>query len=131
MKLNLIPSEDGITRLASEGDITLLEVQGCANPLQGVLGPDGFRRKVLLSLERSCFVDSAGVGWLILAHKKFSDAGGLLVVHSLPPLVNHSFRLLQVGSILHLADDEAAALQVVRGMTTAQPAAASSPAECD
>src|SRR5947208_1436562 len=73
MRLNLLPSEDGITRLASEGDITLLEVQGCVNPLQGVLGPDGFRRRVLLSLEQSCFIDSAGVGWLILSHKKFSD----------------------------------------------------------
>jgi anti-anti-sigma regulatory factor len=131
MKLHMLPAEDGITRLASEGDITLLEVQGCANPLQGVLGPDGFRQRVLLSLERSCFIDSAGVGWLILAHKKFSDAGGLLVVHSLPPLVNHSFRLLQVGSILHLAANEAVALQVARGAAAAQPAAASSETECE
>jgi len=131
MKLNLLPSEDGITRLASEGDITLYEVQGCVNPLQSALGPDGFRHKVLLSLAQSCFIDSAGVGWLILAHKKFSEAGGLLVVHSLPPLVNHSFRVLQVGSILHLADNEAAALKIARGTAAAQPAAASADAECD
>ena len=129
MKLNLLPSEDGITRLASEGDITLFEVQGCANPLQSALGPDGFRRRVLLSLEQSCFIDSAGVCWLILAHKKFTEAGGLLVVHSLPPMVNHSFRLLQVGAILHLADNEAAALQIARGTAVAEPAAASSEAE--
>jgi anti-anti-sigma regulatory factor len=115
MKLNVLPSEDGITRLRSEGDITLFEVQGCPNPLEGVVGPDVFRRKVLLSLEQSCFVDSAGVGWLVLAHKKFTEAGGLLVVHSLPPLVNHAFRLLQVGSIIHVAMDEAAALRVARG----------------
>jgi anti-anti-sigma factor len=112
MKLNLLPSENGITRIRSEGDITLLEVQGCPNPLGEVLGPDGFRRTVLLNLEQSCFVDSAGVGWLIVAHRKFNEAGGLLVIHSLPPLVNHAFRLLQVGSILHLAQDEAAALRV-------------------
>jgi anti-anti-sigma regulatory factor len=123
MKLNVLPSDDEITRISSEGDITLLEVQGCANPLQSVLGPDGFHRKVLLSLGQSCFIDSAGVGWLILAHMKFTDAGGLLVVHSLPPLVNHTFRLLQVATILHVADDEAAALRVARGTPVAQTTA--------
>ncbi len=124
MKLDVLPSEDGITRVRTEGDITLLEVQGCPNPLGAALGPDCFRRKLLLSLERSCFVDSAGVGWLIVTHKKFTEAGGLLVVHSLPPLVNHTFRLLQVGSILHVAEDEAGALRVARAAGPAQTAAA-------
>jgi anti-anti-sigma regulatory factor len=123
MKLNVLPSEDGITRVRSEGDITLLEVQGCPNPLGATLGPDCFRRTVLLSLEQSGFVDSAGVGWLVVAHQKFTEAGGLLVVHSLPPLVNHTFRLLQVGSILHLAEDEAAALRVARAQGVGQAAA--------
>jgi anti-anti-sigma factor len=130
MKLHVLPSDDGIVRLRSEGDITLFEVQGCANPLEGVLGPDGFRRKVLLSLEQSCFIDSAGVGWLIVAHKKFSDAGGLLVVHSLPPLVNHTFRLLQVASFLHVADDETAALRLAGGTAVAEPAAVPSEPPC-
>ena len=124
MKLHVLPSEDGITRLASEGDITLYEVQGCSNPLQDVLGVEGFRRTVLLSLEQSCFIDSAGVGWLIVAHKKFLDAGGLLVVHSLPPLVNHTFRLLQVATILHVADDEAAATHLANGQPLPVPAQA-------
>jgi anti-anti-sigma factor len=113
MKLHLLPSEDGITRVRSEGDITLYEVQGCANLLEEVLGRDGFGRQVMLNLAQSCFIDSAGVGWLILAHKRFADAGGMLVVHSLPPMVNHTFRILQVGSILHVADDEPGALRLL------------------
>jgi anti-anti-sigma factor len=113
MKLHLLPSEDGITRVRSEGDITLYEVQGCGSLLEDVLGRDGFGRKVMLSLVQSCFIDSAGVGWLILAHKRFADAGGMLVVHSLPPMVNHTFRILQVGSILHVADDEPGALRLL------------------
>jgi anti-anti-sigma factor len=115
MKLTLLPSEDGLTRLRTEGDITLFEVSGCPNPLPEVLGPDCFRRKVLLSLEQSCFMDSAGVGWLVLAHKKFSEAGGLLVVHSLAPMVHHTFELLQIASILHVADDEESALRLACG----------------
>jgi anti-anti-sigma factor len=113
MKLTVTPSADGVTRVCTEGDITLYEVQGCPNPLPDVLGPDCFRRKVLLSLEQSYFIDSAGVGWLVLAHKKFSEAGGLLVVHSLSPMVHHTFQLLQIPSILHVADDEASALRIV------------------
>ncbi len=125
MKLHLLPSEDGITRLASVGDITLFEVQGCPNPLADLLGPEAFRDRVLLNLAQSCFIDSAGVGWLIVTHKKFMDMGGLLVVHSLPPLVNHTFRVLQVATILHVADDEPAAVQLANTLPLAAPSQAS------
>ncbi len=111
MKLTVLASEDGITRVHSAEDVTIVDVQG-ANPLEQLLGPDGFKRKVLLSLAASPFIDSAGVGWLIMTHKKFKDAGGMLVVHSLSPMVNHVFRLLQVGTVLPVADDEAKALQL-------------------
>jgi anti-anti-sigma factor len=124
MKLTMLSSEAGLTRVQSEGEITLLDVQSKANPLEALLGPGGFAGKVLLNLSQSSFIDSAGVGWLVMSHKRFCDSGGLLVVHSLAPMVCHVFKLLGVGTVLHVADNEAAAVEVAR---TAPPCPPDSP----
>jgi anti-anti-sigma factor len=115
MKLTVLSSDSGITRVQSEGEITLLDVQTGANPLERLLGAGCFAGKVLLSLQQCEFIDSAGVGWLVMCHKHFRDAGGRFVVHSLTPMVNHVFRLLQVASVIHVADDEAGGLRLAAG----------------
>jgi anti-sigma B factor antagonist len=109
MKLNLLPAEDPILRLECAEDLSLLEVQQADLALDNLLGPDCYRRRVLLNLARASYIDSAGVGWLLLCHKRFQEAGGCLVLHSLPPMVVHVFELLGLSSILNLADDEEAA----------------------
>src|SRR5436309_3094686 len=98
MRLTLLSTADGVTRVQSADDITLEGLQVGKEPLGELLGPSCYRGKVLLSLEKSGFIDSGGVGWLVTCHKRFAEAGGLLVVHSLPPMVNHVFRLLQVNA---------------------------------
>jgi anti-anti-sigma factor len=118
MKLTVLSSEGGVTRVQSEGEITLLDVQSGTNPLEKLLGPGGFAGKVVLSLDQSEFIDSAGVGWLVMTHKRFRDAGGQLVVHSPTPMVQHVFQLLQVATVIPVADDEAAALRLARGATS-------------
>jgi anti-anti-sigma factor len=113
MKLVVIPTEDGITRVACADDITLYDFRTGANPLEQALGAGCYARKVLLSLQKSCYIDSAGVGWLVMSHKRFRDAGGCLVIHSIPPMVSHVFRLLGLDPVLNMAEDEARAQQRV------------------
>jgi len=106
MKLTVAPPEDGVTRVACADDITLYDFRTGANPLEQALGADCYARKVLLSLQKSCYIDSAGVGWLVMSHKRFRDAGGCLVIHSIPPMVSHVFRLLGLCTVLNMADNE-------------------------
>ena len=80
------------------------------NPLEQALGRECYARKVVLSLQKSWYIDSAGVGWLVMCHKRFRDAGGCLVLHSIPPMVNHVFHLLGLTDVLNMADDEAGAV---------------------
>jgi anti-anti-sigma factor len=114
MKLSLVSSGDSIRRVAWSGELTMLDVEG-ADPLAALLGPDAFGRTVLLDLGQTTFMDTAAVGWLIGLHKKFKQAGGRLILHSVPPLIDQMFQLLKLPAVLHVAGDEAAARALAEG----------------
>ncbi len=109
MKLSLIAADNDLTRIQNEGDITQMDFRAGADFFAELLGPDCYRRRVLLNLEKTPYIDSAGVGWLVTSHKKFKDGGGRLVIHSIPPMVNQILRLLRMPDILHMAPDDVAA----------------------
>src|SRR5262245_36295004 len=113
MKLTAVSREPGLTRLESTEDITLLDFQNGANPLEEALGQDGYASTVLLNLAKSNYIDSTGVGWLIQVHGRFHKAGGRLVLHSIAPMVNHCFRLLGMYDVLTIVANEEAALNLV------------------
>jgi anti-anti-sigma factor len=114
MNLSLVSSADGIRHVACSGEMTMFAVRG-ADPLAQVIGPDGFNRAVLLDLRQTTYIDSAAVGWLFGLHRKFNEAGGRLILHSIPPLVDQVFQLLKLPTILHVAGDEAAARALAEG----------------
>jgi anti-anti-sigma factor len=114
MNLSLVSSTNSVCCLACSGEVTMLDVQG-RDPLEPLLGPDGFGRPVLLDMGRTTYMDSAAVGWLLGLHKKFNRAGGRLILHSIPPLVDQMFQLLKLPTVLHVAGDEAAARALAEG----------------
>jgi anti-anti-sigma factor len=112
MKLRVLSSEPGLTRVQSTDDITLLDFEGGARPLEALLGPEVYAGVVMLSLGESLYVDSSAVGWLIQSHFRFQKAGGKLILHSIPPMVHHAFHVLGMYDLLTIAQDEAAALRL-------------------
>ncbi|HYV35135.1 MAG TPA: STAS domain-containing protein [Gemmataceae bacterium] len=112
MKLRLVASEAGVTRIESADDITVFDFANGATPLEALLGPDCHNTIVLLDLGKSSYIDSSGVGWLMHCHSRFQKAGGRLVVHSIPPMVNHCFRVLGMYDVMQIAADEEAALKM-------------------
>jgi anti-anti-sigma regulatory factor len=116
MKLTVLPSEPGLTRVESSDDITLLDFEGGARPLEAVLGTESYGGVVLLNLAKSLYVDSSAVGWLIQCHFRFEKAGGMLILHSIPPMVDHCFHVLGMYTMLHIARDEEAALQLAHAL---------------
>jgi anti-anti-sigma factor len=107
MKLTVESSDRAVIHVACADDITLYDFRSSDNPLEELLGKDCYTRKILLSLQKSSYIDSAGIGWLVMCHKRFRDAGGCLVIHSIPPMVHHVFKLLGLVDVLNMADDEA------------------------
>jgi anti-anti-sigma factor len=115
MKLSLLSTDKNLTRIQSKGNITQADLYTDTDFFQSLLGSDCYSRKVLLSMETTPYIDSAGVGWLVINHKRFVVAGGRLVVHSLAPMVHQILKLLQMSKILNLALDDAAAQAVALG----------------
>ena len=115
MKLSLVGIENDVTRIQNEGDITQMDFRAGTDLMETLLGRGCYSSKVLLNLEKTPYIDSAGVGWLVMCHKLFKEAKGRFVIHSISPMVYQILKLLRMPEILQLAVDEAAAQALVRG----------------
>ncbi len=115
LQVNQLSDDGDVVRLQAEGQIAQVPFQGHGNPIEDEIGAAGFARKVLLDLRQTDYMDSTGISWLIVNHKQFQRAGGLLVLHSLPPRVSQVLHSCQMESVFHLAADEAEARAVALG----------------
>jgi anti-anti-sigma factor len=109
--------------LSDDGDVLHLQVvarnvQSDAPPrfesLEEMLGPQGYARRALLSLAETRFIDSGGLSWLVVCHKRFCQGGGRFVVHSITPNIRELLHMMRLDQALYVADDEAAALQMAK-----------------
>jgi anti-sigma B factor antagonist len=109
MKLTLLFNDDQIVGLRCEGQITLSHIKPGLDHLEQVAGLGVYSRRVLLDLEKTSYIDSAGIGWLMTCHKRFKSYGGRMVLHSIPPLIRQTLDLLKLHRIFALAVDEESA----------------------
>jgi anti-anti-sigma factor len=117
MKLTLTSIEkDGIVRVTADGNITTADFDSSGkNPLESLLGVTWFTNRVLLNLDRTDYIDSSAIGWLIGTHKAFKEGGGTLVVHSLQPAVKQILTVLKIGRVVPLVADETEARALAIG----------------
>lgn len=83
--------------------------------LSELLEGDGYRQTVLLDMSGVELVDSAGMSWLVVQHKRFCDAGGKLAVHSVPFTVMETLKVMRLDQVLNVAPSESEALQLIQG----------------
>jgi anti-anti-sigma factor len=115
-RLTLVAAEeDDLIRVDCSGEISQIGLRPGDDPLAGVLPAGGYGRKVLMNLDKTTYIDSSGVSWLIMAHRRFAQAGGKLVIYAVPPLVLQVLQLLRMTTLLNIAPDEAAARALVAG----------------
>ncbi|HVS37211.1 MAG TPA: STAS domain-containing protein [Gemmataceae bacterium] len=108
MKITIV-SRDPPLGLRMEGQLTVKEIADADRQLEEALVPAGFRQKAVLDLANVGFIDSSGISWLMICHKHFAQAGGKIVFHSAPELIQQTLHLLRLDLVLNLAEDENAA----------------------
>ena len=118
MELKVLSDDEEVLHLTVVGRNVQSESPPKVESLVGLLGPQGFARRVMLSLAETRFIDSAGLSWLVVCHKRFCQAGGKLVLHSITPEIFQLLRMMRLDLALYLADNEAAARELVQGDCT-------------
>ena len=115
MKMTVAASDGELVRVALSGPVTQRELAPMAEPLQDLLGPSAYGKRVMLDLCDVSYLDSSGIGWLLACHKRMRQAGGRLVLHSYSPIVSNVLRVLKLERVLDLAENAAAAEKTALG----------------
>ena len=115
MKLSLRSDEGDICRIQTEGEIRFSDQSRDPHQVEALLGLDCYRRKILLDLQNTPYIDSSGVSWLVNFHKHCQEAGGILVLHSVPPSIMAILKLLHMDRYLKIVEDEHAARALALG----------------
>lgn len=103
-------STDDCAHVLLSGDIrNPQELAAGPDPLEQVLGPKLHARKVLADLSGARYISSSGIGWLLEQNTKFASQGGLLVLHSVPPMVQNVLAVMKLHSVLTIVDGISAA----------------------
>jgi anti-anti-sigma factor len=115
MKLSAVSDDGQVLRVQATGRITHDVLSPSVDELGNLLGTGGYARRVVLSLADVDFMDTSGITWLLARHKRFREASGKLVIHSVTPMVLGVLKVLRLHAVLLLADNESAALALVQG----------------
>ena len=118
MNLTVVSTEADVVRIRSEGAITPSSAVSDPDPLQDLLGSDTYAQTILWDMQDSDFINSNGVGWLLVCHKRFRKAGGRMVMHTIPPPIFQTLNLLRLHRVFDVADNEQAAMAIASGAQT-------------
>jgi anti-anti-sigma factor len=116
MPLTSTMHDDVLTIHAGER-IVPAELQG-EEAIGILLGAGGFSQTVLFDMSRTTYLDSGGINWLLTWNRRFRDAGGTLVLHSLTPMALQVIRLMRLDRVFRIADDAASARQLIAARTS-------------
>ncbi len=112
MRLEVLSNDGAVTCVNASGRITQSAFEAEDEPLAVKLGKDVYGGRLLLSLHGSDYLDSRGVGWLLKCHRRFRQAGGMIVVHSIPSVILDVLKVLHMDEVLHLSPDEERAREI-------------------
>ena len=115
LDLRIDSQDDKVCHLSLSGRISQTLLGSSGDQLSQLLGEANYDQNILLSLQKTDYIDSSGIGWLLATDKKIRAAGGKLVLHSLPSDVQHIFGIMNLNTILNVVKDKQQANQVVAG----------------
>ena len=113
MELSILSQNDQHVHVKATGEIRQRKLPGDKEPLGELLGEDAYTNKVLLDLSEVKYVDSSGLGWLVVCQKRFNEGNGGLVLHSLPQLVTNVLMIVKLDQVFTIADDVDAAVAAI------------------
>ena len=97
--------EPGVVLLRASGDLDAYTAPGLRTQLHEATEGGGDAELVVVDLQQITFIDSAGLGALVGAHRRMRERGGRLRIVRPPPLVARAFELTGLDEVLDMRDD--------------------------
>ena len=117
MQLEMHSDNGPILHVGVQGRINLALLAEQSEALADLLPDRSYNRTVLLDMTGVELIDSAGMSWLVVQHKRFCDGGGNMAIHSVPFTVLETMKVMRLDQVLNVAEDEPRARQLVEGGT--------------
>lgn len=99
MKLAIANDDGQSVRVTVTGKVTQHNLSPFQEPLVELLGPGAYTRHVTLDMSDTMYLDSSGVGWLLMCHKRMRQSGGKLMLENTPSIVANLLRLLKLAKL--------------------------------
>ena len=115
MQLSVRSDNGPVLHVDVSGRINMAVLAEQQEALSELLEGSGYSQSVLLNMTGVELVDSAGMSWLVVQHKRFCDAGGQFAIHSVPFTITETLKVMRLDQVLNVANDEPDALQLVQG----------------
>lgn len=110
-----VKSDDGhVVQIRLAGKVSHYQIATDTDLLSTLAGPDVYAKTVLFDLAAADFLDSSGVGWLLMCHKRFQQNGGRMVLCRVPAIVMNVLKVLRMHLVFELADNEVDALRAAK-----------------
>ncbi|GIW97400.1 MAG: hypothetical protein KatS3mg111_0733 [Pirellulaceae bacterium] len=113
MLLRLDKQDDNLFFISVHGRISQTAVEDCAARLPQLIGESNLCKTILLNLRGAEQIDSSGISWILNLDKQIRQAGGKLILHSVPLDIQHVFNLMKLNRVLTLVKNEAEALSLI------------------
>jgi anti-anti-sigma factor len=113
MELRILSDEGDLLHIETVGSKVQPELPKAFAPLDALLGSGGYGQRMMLNLTETRFIDSSGLSWLVVCHKRFIQGNGKLVIHSVRPTIMDLFKMMRLELVLNLAEDEPAARKLM------------------
>src|SRR4030042_108166 len=99
MELTIVSDDGGVLRVKAAKRVAEGSSSCRCDPMANLLGAEGYARRVTLDLSEVSYIDSTGISWLLVRHKRFCEAGGKLVMHSIPSMVLNVLKILRLDPV--------------------------------
>jgi anti-anti-sigma factor len=104
MQIKVLSNDAELTHVRASGKITPDSFSGGSEPLAKMLGESVYARPLLMSFEGADYINSSGVGWLLICHKRCRESGGKLVLFAIPKMIQNVFNVLKMDRVFCLVE---------------------------
>lgn len=102
-----------LAEISVSGPIVQAQLGTRQEPLAELLGPATYSLNLLLDLSSAERIDSSGISWLLVLHRRAREGGGRLILFGMPPLIDTVMQTLRMHYVFEIVATREEALSLV------------------